>query len=103
MQYGLSLPNGGVCGDARTLAESEFYQVREVTLLPTPVQEPRIPIWIGEGYPLKGPMRRRDPEQDRALIRSLAEVGATWWIEYIPPSEPGAMHEAIRRGPLRIE
>ena len=37
--------------------QGEFYQVGEVTCLPQPVQ-PRIPIWIGGGYPLEGPTRR---------------------------------------------
>ncbi len=133
----------------------EFYQVSEVTLLPRPVQKPRIPIWVGGGYPLKGPMRRaarwdgsclykhtedwswqdmtpddvralrafverhrsastpfdialggrrrRNPKQDRAHIRSVAEAGATWWNEYIPPAKLEAMRKAIQRGPLRVE
>ncbi len=34
------------------------YQVDEVTFQPTPVQRPRIPIWIGGGYPLRGPTER---------------------------------------------
>jgi alkanesulfonate monooxygenase SsuD/methylene tetrahydromethanopterin reductase-like flavin-dependent oxidoreductase (luciferase family) len=34
------------------------YQVDETTFLPPPVQRPRIPIWVGGGYPLKGPMER---------------------------------------------
>ena len=38
--------------------EGQYYQVKEVAFLPRPVQSPRIPIWIGGGLPLKGPMRR---------------------------------------------
>jgi alkanesulfonate monooxygenase SsuD/methylene tetrahydromethanopterin reductase-like flavin-dependent oxidoreductase (luciferase family) len=38
--------------------QGEYYHVREVTLLPRPVQTPRIPIWIGGGWPLKGPTQR---------------------------------------------
>jgi alkanesulfonate monooxygenase SsuD/methylene tetrahydromethanopterin reductase-like flavin-dependent oxidoreductase (luciferase family) len=34
------------------------YQIDEVTFQPTPVQQPRIPIWIGGGYPLRGPTER---------------------------------------------
>ncbi len=34
------------------------YQVGPVRFLPTPLQKPRIPIWIGGGYPNKGPLRR---------------------------------------------
>jgi alkanesulfonate monooxygenase SsuD/methylene tetrahydromethanopterin reductase-like flavin-dependent oxidoreductase (luciferase family) len=36
----------------------EHYHVEDVTFLPRPLQEPRIPIWVGGGYPLLGPMRR---------------------------------------------
>jgi alkanesulfonate monooxygenase SsuD/methylene tetrahydromethanopterin reductase-like flavin-dependent oxidoreductase (luciferase family) len=36
----------------------EYYNIEETTLLPTPVQTPRIPIWVGGAYPFKGPMRR---------------------------------------------
>jgi len=35
-----------------------FYHAQDVTLLPRPVQKPRIPIWIGGGYPNSGPVRR---------------------------------------------
>jgi len=38
--------------------DGQHYQVKEVTFRPRPVQSPRIPIWIGGGLPLKGPMRR---------------------------------------------
>lgn len=36
----------------------EHYTVDEVTFAPTPVQRPRIPIWVGGGYPNAGPVRR---------------------------------------------
>ncbi len=38
--------------------EGQYYQVKEVTFLPRPIQSPRIPIWIGGGLPLQGPMQR---------------------------------------------
>lgn len=136
----------------------KHYQIKEVALLPQPVQVPRIPIWIGGGFPLKGATQRAlqwdgscmyidthggpwrdwapedvrtlrtmaerwrgadtpfdivlgghqrdaDWEQERALINSLAEAGATWWIEYLPPELGGLdiIREAIARGPLRID
>lgn len=140
--------------------EGQYYQVREMTFLPTPVQKPRIPIMVGGGWPLKGPSlraahyegcclykqhkpgeedsdwtpeevhklkkfieshrseeqrgkpyeiklggrsRSEDWEQDRALMKSLAEAGVTWWVEYIPAGELETMREGVLRGPLRIE
>jgi alkanesulfonate monooxygenase SsuD/methylene tetrahydromethanopterin reductase-like flavin-dependent oxidoreductase (luciferase family) len=132
------------------------YRVDDVTFLPPPVQRPRIPIWVGGGYPLKGPLERaarwdgaclykhppgederrmmpddvrtlkrfiesrrtaggtydiavgghrRDADWDaeRAHIRSVAEAGATWWVEWVPPDEPAKMRAAIERGPLRAD
>ncbi len=138
----------------------EHYHVREVTLRPPPVQTPRVPIWVGGAWPLKGPTqraarwdgaclfkhspdgtwrdmmpadvqalkalvesqrmggapfeiavtsegRRRGPdwEQERAHIRSLAEAGATWWVEYLPPDIGGLgeFRASIECGPLRID
>src|SRR5204862_1183340 len=36
----------------------EHYTVNEVTFLPRPVQRPRVPIWVGGEYPLRGPTAR---------------------------------------------
>jgi alkanesulfonate monooxygenase SsuD/methylene tetrahydromethanopterin reductase-like flavin-dependent oxidoreductase (luciferase family) len=133
-----------------------YYRVEEVTFLPPPVQRPRIPIWVGGGYPLKGPMERaarwdgaclykhppgvneqhmtpddvrglkrfvegdrlaggtydiavggqrrsQDWEAERNHIAAVAEAGATWWIEWVPPDEPAVMRAAIERGPLRSD
>lgn len=38
--------------------DGTHFNVAEVTFLPRPVQQPRIPIWIGGGYPNPGPTRR---------------------------------------------
>jgi alkanesulfonate monooxygenase SsuD/methylene tetrahydromethanopterin reductase-like flavin-dependent oxidoreductase (luciferase family) len=38
--------------------EGSHYQVGGVALLPTPVQRPRVPVWIGGFWPHRPPMRR---------------------------------------------
>ena len=38
--------------------EGEFYRLHEMTSAPTPVQTPRIPIWVGGWWPNRAPMRR---------------------------------------------
>jgi alkanesulfonate monooxygenase SsuD/methylene tetrahydromethanopterin reductase-like flavin-dependent oxidoreductase (luciferase family) len=138
--------------------DGRYYRVSDVTLLPRPVQAPRIPIWVGGSWPRRGPMRRAarwdgfvggkvhaddeawyltaaevrrlkadleslrtraepfdialggaergpDLEQDRAMIRSVAEAGATWWMEYVHPGIGGldAMRARIEGGPVRAE
>jgi len=146
----------GLWGGQLFSYDGKHYQVRDLTFLPTPVQQPRIPIWIGGGWPLKGPTRRAahwdgscmyrhsygeswrdwtpadlrafkadiaqwrdvaapfdiavggrmrgtDWAQERALIGSLAEAGATWWVEYVAVGELAAMREGVARGPLRVD
>ena len=130
--------------------EGKHYRVGEVRFLPRPVQQPRIPIWVGGGYPLTGPTRRalrwdgsmlykapkHDPSEvgmtaddvrelrgmagerpftiavggnrrlddwdaERDRIMAVAEAGADWWMEWIPPSDRSTMRAAVDRGPLR--
>src|SRR5215469_13561642 len=38
--------------------DGEHYHIKEIAFLPSPVQTPRIPIWIGGMWPRKGPMER---------------------------------------------
>jgi alkanesulfonate monooxygenase SsuD/methylene tetrahydromethanopterin reductase-like flavin-dependent oxidoreductase (luciferase family) len=38
--------------------DGQHYHLKEVTFQPTPVQSPRIPIWVGGNWPNKAPMRR---------------------------------------------
>jgi hypothetical protein len=45
--------------------------------------------------------RAEDEDQERDTIQAVAEAGATWWIEWVPPAELGVMRGAIERGPLR--
>jgi alkanesulfonate monooxygenase SsuD/methylene tetrahydromethanopterin reductase-like flavin-dependent oxidoreductase (luciferase family) len=38
--------------------EGKYYHVEDAKFLPKPIQQPRIPIWMGGTWPLKAPMRR---------------------------------------------
>ena len=38
--------------------EGEHYRIGEITMLPVPVQQPRIPIWVGWLWPRKRPIAR---------------------------------------------
>ena len=77
----------------------------EVRALKAFIEEHRSPEQQGRPYEIKlgGRSRSDDWEQDRALIKSLAEAGVTWWVEYVPAGEFGAMRESVQRGPLRTE
>ncbi|MEX1253701.1 MAG: LLM class flavin-dependent oxidoreductase [Dehalococcoidia bacterium] len=53
--------------------QGEHYQLDNVTFLPRPVQQPRIPIWVGGYWPNRAPFRRA-AQWDGAWP---AKVGAT--------------------------
>jgi alkanesulfonate monooxygenase SsuD/methylene tetrahydromethanopterin reductase-like flavin-dependent oxidoreductase (luciferase family) len=38
--------------------DGKYFQVKDVKFVPRPIQTPRIPIWVGGGWPLKGPTQR---------------------------------------------
>jgi len=57
LDEGLDLLDRYWSGDAVT-HQGRHYQVRDVALLPTPLQRPRPPIWIGGFWPARRPMRR---------------------------------------------
>ena len=49
-----------------------------------------------------GDERREDWDEERSVISSLAEAGATWWLEWVPAASFEEMCRAIVRGPLRV-
>jgi alkanesulfonate monooxygenase SsuD/methylene tetrahydromethanopterin reductase-like flavin-dependent oxidoreductase (luciferase family) len=57
LDEGLHLLDRYWSGDPVT-HDGRHYQVQDVTLLPTPVQRPRVPVWIGGYWPHRRPMRR---------------------------------------------
>jgi probable F420-dependent oxidoreductase len=59
--------------------EGEYYTCRGVSLAPTPVQRPRIPIWIGAGGSYRAPRRRA------ARWDGFAPASEQWPLVVIPP------------------
>ena len=51
------------------------YRVQEVAFLPKPVQQLRIPIWVGGGWPNKGPVERA-LRWDGAMLYKKTHGGA---------------------------
>jgi len=116
------------------------YRVDGLRLSAIPVQDPRIPIWVGGSWRVGGVRRRvarwdgcqllnvTSPDDVRDVLAmvervrgsaagfdvgvprqqgigrlcALAEAGATWSNEWIPPSDLAATRAALRRGPLRV-
>jgi alkanesulfonate monooxygenase SsuD/methylene tetrahydromethanopterin reductase-like flavin-dependent oxidoreductase (luciferase family) len=55
----------------------EFYHVQKARLLPRPVQEPRIPIWIGGQWPKKGPVQRALRWDGAVLFKNIPDADFT--------------------------
>lgn len=49
-----------------------------------------------------GAPRRDDWDEEREYVRAVADAGATWFVEWVPPGEAATMREAVDRGPLRV-
>lgn len=78
------------------------FQVNEITCLPRPVQQPRIPIWIGGAFPNPGPLRRA-ARWDGAVLYPAAEPGSAEDSEQpLTPEQVAAIRDFIgahRTGP----
>ena len=55
--------------------QGRHFRVTEMTCLPPPVQQPRIPIWIGGAYPNPRPLRRA-ARWDGAVLYPAAAPGS---------------------------
>ncbi len=57
LDEGLAVLAGLWSGEAFSY-EGKHYRITDVQFLPTPLQQPRIPVWVGGGWPRKRPFRR---------------------------------------------
>lgn len=108
LDEGLQIVTGLWSGE-RFSFDGQHYQVREQRFLPVPLQQPRIPIWVGGFYPHKAPMRRAakwdgafilysDKPQERDEIRETSaylraqrgEQTTPFEIVYMGRPTPGA-------------
>jgi len=57
LDEGLAVLTGLWSGELFSFA-GEHYRLEQLKFVPTPIQQPRIPIWVGGWWPNKPPMRR---------------------------------------------
>ncbi|MDQ3431682.1 MAG: LLM class flavin-dependent oxidoreductase [Actinomycetota bacterium] len=74
--------------------QGDHYRVDEVTFTPTPVQRPRVPIWVGGGYPNSGPTRRAARWDGSCLYREGSHD--------LSPDDVRALREAAGDRPYDI-
>ena len=48
----------GLCSGEPFSYNGQYYQIKETTFLPRPVQQPRVPVWVGGYWPNRRPFRR---------------------------------------------
>jgi alkanesulfonate monooxygenase SsuD/methylene tetrahydromethanopterin reductase-like flavin-dependent oxidoreductase (luciferase family) len=71
LEEGLDIITGLWSGEPFSYG-GKHYQLNEMTFLPKPKQEPRIPIWIGGGVPYKTPFKRA------ARYDGVSPVNSKW-------------------------
>jgi alkanesulfonate monooxygenase SsuD/methylene tetrahydromethanopterin reductase-like flavin-dependent oxidoreductase (luciferase family) len=76
----------------------DHFVVDEITFRPTPVQQPRIPIWIGGGYPNPRPTRRAARWDGSCLYKETH--GGPW--EDMGPDDIRALRELAGDKPYTI-
>jgi alkanesulfonate monooxygenase SsuD/methylene tetrahydromethanopterin reductase-like flavin-dependent oxidoreductase (luciferase family) len=75
-----------------------YYEVDSITFEPQPVQQPRIPIWIGGGYPNPRPTRRALRWDGCCLYKETH--GGPW--EDMSPDDVRSLREAAGDRPYTI-
>jgi alkanesulfonate monooxygenase SsuD/methylene tetrahydromethanopterin reductase-like flavin-dependent oxidoreductase (luciferase family) len=71
--------------------QGEHFRLDEVTFQPRPVQRPRIPIWVGGGWPREGPLRRA-ARWDGAVFYKATTDGT---FQPMEPQDIAAIRTAI--------
>jgi hypothetical protein len=88
--------------------EGSYYHVRTAQFLPRPVQSPRIPIWVGGGWPKKAPFRRAarwdgvfpyDIRIRDRVMETMAPQETQSLLDYMAPyRQPDRPFEVVQTG-----
>jgi alkanesulfonate monooxygenase SsuD/methylene tetrahydromethanopterin reductase-like flavin-dependent oxidoreductase (luciferase family) len=74
-----------------------FFQVQETTFLPQPVQQPRIPIWVGGAYPNPRPLRRAARWDGACLYHATARGSTEDSNAPLAPAEIGHIKRVVEQ------
>jgi alkanesulfonate monooxygenase SsuD/methylene tetrahydromethanopterin reductase-like flavin-dependent oxidoreductase (luciferase family) len=80
----------GLWSGARISFAGKYYRVKEAQFVPTPLQSPRIPIWIAGTWPRKAPFRRA------ARFDGAVPVMGDF-TNSLTPSDVAELLESVRR------
>jgi alkanesulfonate monooxygenase SsuD/methylene tetrahydromethanopterin reductase-like flavin-dependent oxidoreductase (luciferase family) len=102
LDEGLTILDGLWRGE-RFNFQGQHYHMEEVQYLPRPVQQPRIPIWVGGWWPNKPPMRRAARWDGVFPIKADGELSPDEWrdiLAYIRQHRSSdASLDAVHGGP----
>jgi alkanesulfonate monooxygenase SsuD/methylene tetrahydromethanopterin reductase-like flavin-dependent oxidoreductase (luciferase family) len=73
--------------------KGRHYRVEEVAFQPTPVQRPRIPIWVAGAWPRPGPLRRAARFDGSCPLK----VDPSGELAVLAPEELGQLLAVVRR------
>jgi alkanesulfonate monooxygenase SsuD/methylene tetrahydromethanopterin reductase-like flavin-dependent oxidoreductase (luciferase family) len=85
LDEGLAIVDGLWRGKPVTFS-GRYYQLGPLTMLPVPLQRPRVPIWTAAGWPHRRPLRRAARWDGTYLMASNQETG-----ELLQPDEVAAI------------
>ena len=82
LDEGLDILTGLWTGE-RFSYQGDQYNVNEVIFRPTPVQSPRIPIWVGGWWPHKAPLRRAARWDGACPVKGEGSITPDEWRELL--------------------
>ena len=88
--------------------EGEYYRIRRAAFLPTPVQQPRLPVWVAGMWPHRAPFRRAArydgvvpiAVDDRGTPSPLDQADLADVVAYVRENRPsGDPFDVVHSGP----
>ena len=83
LDEGLDILTGLWSGQPFSYQGEQYKVMKEVTFRPTPIQTPRIPIWVGGWWPNKPPLRRAARWDGVYALKANGEITPEEWRELL--------------------
>jgi len=83
LDEGLDILTGLWSGQPFSYQGEQYKVMKEVTFRPTPIQIPRIPIWVGGWWPNKPPLRRAARWDGVYALKANGEITPEEWRELL--------------------
>jgi alkanesulfonate monooxygenase SsuD/methylene tetrahydromethanopterin reductase-like flavin-dependent oxidoreductase (luciferase family) len=101
LDEGLEILAGLWSADAYSFA-GRHYTLRDACLLPRPVQQPRIPIWVAGGWPQRAPLRRAARWDGLCLKSRRADTHQPLTVDDLRECLPYTLAHRAASGPFDV-